>query len=102
MKYLISQEQQELIANAMAKIIKSHFSESTWICDITVFPTESDEDEAIFDIYIHLKLSQFKQYNEYGQKSIALSIKHKVQGFVEMWFTLKSDDFFIGTLLKDC
>ena len=102
MKYLVTKTQQKLIADNMGKIIKSHFSDSPWICDVVAYPTDTDEDEAIFDIYIHLKLSQFKQYNESGQKSIALSIKHKVQGFVEMWFTLKSDDFFIGTLLKDC
>lgn len=102
MKYIITEDQQKLIADNIAEIIKSQFSDSTWICDIVAYPTDTDEDEAIFDIYIHLKLSELKKFNDITQKSISLTIKHKIQDFVETWFSLKSDDLFVGTLVKDC
>lgn len=102
MKYIITEEQSKRVCDTITRMIKSHFSESTWICDITVFPTESDEDEAIFDIYVHLNLSALKIYNESGQHTISLSIKHKVMDFIETWFPLKKDDFYVGILAKDC
>jgi hypothetical protein len=102
MKYLITENQQKLIADNMAEIIKSHFSDSTWICDIIAHPADTDEDEAIFDIYIYLKLSELKKFNEMTQKKLTLTIKHKIQDFVETWFSLKSDDLFVGTVVKDC
>lgn len=102
MKYLISQEQQKVITDNMAEVIKSQFSESTWICDVVAFPTETDEDEAIFDVYIYLKLSELKKFNEAAQNSISLSIKHKVMEFVETWFPFKPEEIFVGTLAADC
>ena len=102
MKYLITENHYQVIANNIADVVKSHFSESTWICDVVGFPTETDEDEAMFDIYVYLKLSELKKYNEAAQHSISLSIKHKVQEFIETWFTLKDGDVFVGTLAKDC
>ena len=102
MKYIITENQQRAIADNIAEIIKSHFSESTWICDIVAHPTDSDEDEAIFDIYVYLKLSELKKFNDLTQKRLSLTIKHKIQDFVESWFSFKSNDFYVGTLAKDC
>lgn len=102
MKYIITKDQQKVIADNMVEIIKSHFSESTWICDIIAHPTDTDEDDAIFDIYIYLKLSELKKFNGLTQQKITLTIKHKIQDFVETWFSLKSDDFYVGTLAKEC
>lgn len=86
----------------MAKMIKSYFSESTWICDIISYPTETDEDEALFDVYIYLKLSELKKFNESGQHSISLSIKHKVMEYIEKWFPFKEGEIYVGTLAKEC
>ena len=102
MKYIISKEQQEMVSNAISNLVKLHFSESTWICDIVVYPTETDEDEALFDIYVYLKLSELKKYNESAQNSISLTIRHKVQDFVEDWFSFKSEQIYVGSLAKDC
>jgi hypothetical protein len=103
MKYIITENQQRAIADNIAEIIKSHLSEySTWICDIVAHPTDSDEDESIFDIYVYLKLSELKKFNDLTQNRLLLTIKHKIQDFVETWFFFKSNDFYVGILVKDC
>ena len=102
MKYIITEDQQKKIADNMSKVIKSYFSDSTWICDIVAHPTETDEDEAIFDIYIYLKTSELNKLDDLSKRGLSVAITNKVYLFVEKWFPFKEEDIYVGTLAKDC
>jgi len=102
MKYIVNKEQLQVIGDNMSKVIKSYLSDSTWICDIVTHPTETDEDDAIFDIYVYLKTSELNKLDDLSKHGLSVAVRNKVHLFVEKWFPFKEEDIYVGTLDKDC
>jgi len=108
MKYIISKNQQEKLSKIIDLSLKQFFlQDSQLICDIKCYVVDETEpgydgDGLLFDIYIKLKLSEMKRFNHLGQRNIQVAIENRVEKLLKDFFSLQTNQFFIGFLSETC